>query len=448
MKIFVSIKKIILLVTVFVVALTACNKLELDPTPNEQPTPGTTPTLASLLDDANFSLLKALATKAGILASLGNTSLHFTVFAPDDNAVTASLTPILPEGVTPAMYIGSLDKATAASLLQYHIIPQEIMAASIPASFPNFEYPSLLNPAPTVSALLRLTIFPSVRTNGAWVNNIPIVGTDIAAVNGVVHKVSRILQPPSKDLWAIINADPQLTYLKAAIARADSGVAAGSRLQDALNTAVNPSAIGSNLTVFAPTDSSMKAFLTGAITQALIPIITQQLIGGGATPEQAAAQAPALAQGAAISLITNFGTQLVADPASIPDVPGFPPNLGSMVSAVLTPTLAKGIVAYHIISSQSGTFAPPGIRVFSVNLPTTPAAVKTLLNSAVSVHPGVTVQAVFANLAPGVAVVSSATVKGAANATASNILINPTVTSDVNAVNGVMHKIDQVLLPQ
>jgi len=192
----------------------------------------------------------------------------------------------------------------------------------------------------------------------------------------------------------------------------------------------------------------MKAFLTGAITQALIPIITQQLIGGGATPEQAAAQAPALAQGAAISLITNFGTQLVADPASIPDVPGFPPNLGSMVSAVLTPTLAKGVVAYHIISSQSGTFAPPGIRVFSVNLPTTPAAVKTLLNSAVSVHPGVTVQAVFANLAPGVAVVSSATVKGAANATASNLLINPTVTSDVNAVNGVMHKIDQVLLPQ
>ena len=155
---------------------------------------------------------------------------------------------------------------------------------------------------------------------------------------------------------------PSSLILKAAIARADSGVAAGARLQDALNTGVNPSAIGSNLTVFAPTDSSMKAFLTGAITQALIPIITQQLIGGGATPEQAAAQAPALAQGAATSLITNFGTQLVADPASIPDVPGFPPNLGAMVSAVLTPTLAKGIVAYHVVSSQSGSFSPPGIR--------------------------------------------------------------------------------------
>ena len=86
--------------------------------------------------------------------------------------------------------------------------------------------------------------------------------------------------------------------------------------------------------------------------------------------------------------------------------------------------------------------------MFSVNLPATATTVKTLLNSAVSVHPGVTVQAVFANLAPGVAVVSSATVKGAANATASNVIVNPSVTSDVNAVNGVMHKIDQVLLPQ
>ena len=95
MKIFVSIKKLLLLVMVFALTLTACNKLELDPTPNERPTTGTTPTLASLLDDTNFSLLKALATKAGMLASLGNTALHFTVFAPDDNAITASLTPIL-----------------------------------------------------------------------------------------------------------------------------------------------------------------------------------------------------------------------------------------------------------------------------------------------------------------------------------------------------------------
>ena len=49
MKILDQIKKACLLLAVFAVSLTACNKLELDPTPNEPPTQGTTPTLATLL---------------------------------------------------------------------------------------------------------------------------------------------------------------------------------------------------------------------------------------------------------------------------------------------------------------------------------------------------------------------------------------------------------------
>jgi len=46
--------------------------------------------------------------------------------------------------------------------------------------------------------------------------------------------------------------------------------------------------------------------------------------------------------------------------------------------------------------------------------------------------------------------VGAATVKGLANASASNVIINPLPagSSDQHYVNGVMHKIDQVLLPQ
>ncbi len=49
-----------------------------------------------------------------------------------------------------------------------------------------------------------------------------------------------------------------MTYLKAAIQRADSGyaVTSPSSLEGALRN------IGANLTVFAPKDSSMRAFLT------------------------------------------------------------------------------------------------------------------------------------------------------------------------------------------
>jgi len=51
--------------------------------------------------------------------------------------------------------------------------------------------------------------------------------------------------------------------------------------------------------------------------------------------------------------------------------------------------------------------------------------------------------------------VTAATVKGAANATASNVIINalpflpdPAGTSDQHFINGTLHKINQVLLPQ
>lgn len=403
------------------VLFSACNKLELDPVPTPPPANGTSPTLASLLDDPSFSLLKAAVNKAGLMPALANTAARFTVFAPDDAAITASLTPLLPPGVTPAMYIAGLTQAQATGLIQYHVIPQVIRSTSIGTAFPNFQYPTLLNPAPTVSALLRLTTFPSVKAGtGAWVNNVPIIATNIEAVNGVVHKVFRIVNPPSADIWATLNADADLSYLRAAIARADSGVAAGGRLQDALNTGVNASAIGSNLTVFAPTDDAMKAFITGAIVQ--------YLVGQGLDA--------ATAQGQATFLINTFGTTILSNPASIPGV-------GGALAGVITPTLAKGIVAYHVISSQSGTYAPPGLRVFSVNLPTTATSVKTLLNSAIAPHPGITVQATFVSPAPGISVVASATVKGIANATAANV-----VSPDIHAVNGVIHKINQVLLPQ
>ena len=406
--------------------LSACNKLEIDPVPLTQPAQETTPTIGTLLDNPDFSFLKAAVVRAGLAAApgtptllqqLSNPAQRFTVFAPDNNAFKAS-------GISSEVVINSLPVPQVFAIVSYHVVPQVIKAGSIRTTFPNFQYPTILNPAPSVSALLRLTTFPSVRSNGAWVNNIPIIAVDIPAVNGVIHKVAAVVAPPSTDLWTRISTDAELTYLKAAIQRADSGVAAGGRLQDAVDLASNPSAIGSNLTIFAPNDAAFKTFLTGAITQALV---------GLGLPL-------ATAFGQATFLVSTYGTLLLTNPYAISPVLG----------ATITPTLAKGVVAYHILSSQSGSFAPPGIRVFSVNLPSTETAVKTLLNSAIAVHPGVIVKATFVSPFPGVSVVAAATVKGAANATASNILISftPPFTSDLHHINGVIHKIDQVLLPQ
>lgn len=423
MKIFNNIKKASWGLLTASLLLSACNKLILDPVPNAQATQATTPTIATLLDDPGFSFLKAAVVRAGLAAAagsptllqqLGNPAQRFTVFAPDNNAFIAS-------GIPSVAVVNGLPVAQVFAIVSYHIIPQVIRSGSIAPIFPNFQYPSILNPAPAASALLRLTTFPSVRSNGAWVNNIPIIAVDIAAVNGVVHKVATLVAPPSMDLWTRISTDADLTFLKAAINRADSGVALGSRLQSAIDLASNPASIASNLTIFAPTDNAMRAFLTRAITGALMA--------------QGLDQATAFGQ--ATFLVTTHGLLLLTNPGAIS---------GSLAVA-LNPVTVRGLLAYHIISSQSGTFAPPGIRIFSVNLPSTATAVRTLLNSAVAVHPGVMVQATFVSPFPGISVVSAATVKGAANATASNIIIGLT-SSDLHQINGVIHKIDQVLLPQ
>lgn len=419
MKIFVQIKNTCLLLAAFAVVLSACNKLELDPTPNEQPANGTTPTLATLLDDANFSLLKALATKAGLLPTLANTALRFTVFAPDDAAVTASLTPILPVGVTPAMYIGSLDQTTAKSLLQAHIVSQLIPSSSIPDTtlFPNFQYPTLFNPLASIptAALFRLTIFPSRRNTAIWVNNIPVVATDIQAVNGIIHKVALVLLPPQRLLWHRIAQDTSLTYFKAAIERGDET----GQIVGALS---NP---GANFTVMAPINDAVRPVLFGAIYQGLVL--------QGASPATANEQATVL--------------------SSTPDGFNYVPRV-----------IAAGIVLYHMFDDRSVTKSPvlfikrPG-RVFSVNLPPVEDSVYTMLNSQDTIgktYFKVKLKATFSPFG-----VTAATVQGAGNQAASNILINPfpdtaritTVQfnypgkSDQLYLNGILHKVDQVLLP-
>ncbi|MFZ1451467.1 MAG: fasciclin domain-containing protein, partial [Ferruginibacter sp.] len=191
--------------------------------------------------------------------------------------------------------------------------------------------------------------------------------------------------PPQKVLAQRVFADADMTILAAAINRADSGVAPTTSAS--LVWAL--SNFGPNLTVFAPTNQAFKN---------LISFLT-----GGAIPPNA------------------------------PDA-NFIAFLGSNN---VTTQLVKGIVVYHIL----------GNRAFTNNFPTAATSYPTLLNSAVPTHPGVRLVCTFTG-----PFVSAATVKGVANATASNIAINPTPepngTSDQFFVNGVIHKIDQVLLPQ
>lgn len=384
--------------------LVSCNKELPQAKPIEQPAP-TGSTLTALLDDPELTILKAAVAKAAPAASSGQQPLSalfsdntavYTLFAPTDAAFKVAFPGITAAAIAlPQFRPGLLD-----TLIRYHLVGgQKLTSAMIPTTFPNIQLPTALVLAPPSATLppgLRMSIFPSKRGNLLWANNIPITQADIAASNGVVHKVAVVVAPPSTFLWNRIEDDAELSYLEAAIKRADEGVAEASTLQAALK---NPAA---SLTVFAPTDAAFRTILTALITQGL------------------------MAQGMPQATAATTATALAASPSVFTN---------PSVAAVLTQDMVKGILVYHIL----------GKRAFSVNIPTAATPVPTLLNTVVAAHPGVTIQATF-----GATGVTAAQVKGTANTSASNVLIDPRPngTSDQHYINGVIHKIDQVLRPQ
>ena len=360
-------------------------------------------TIATIADD---SLYYRLIVKAGMLTAINNKATTFTMFVPNNAAMRQFLVAIgAPPGQPDAVYSGFITAfvpaTTAASIVSFNMMPQKITTASIPNTFPNWFYPTHLNPTSgaNFNPLVRLLTFPSTR-NGNWVNNIPLVSVNLAAANGVIHTAAAMPAPPQRVLAQRIFADADMTYLAAAIQRADSGVAptTSASLIWVLSN------FGPNITVFAPTNLAFQQLLTAQITLALI--------AQGVPPATAAVIAAGLAS-----------------------TPGVFTN--PLLANVLTPTTVKGLVVYHLLGS----------RAFLNNFPTTATSYPTLLNSAVPTHPGVSLTCTFTG-----PFVTAATVKGIANATASNIAINPTPepngTSDQFFVNGVIHKIDQVLRPQ
>lgn len=431
--------------------LTSCNK----DLPVAEPIVPTQPTGSTIFETirangTTYSYLDSAIVRASgfnnpsgrLDALLSDKTAVLTFFAPDNDAFQRSFQALgLPTAVSTlkGFRTGQLD-----SILRYHIVGgQKFASSSIPATFPNSLYlqSTLLLSAPSAALPpgYRMPLFPGKQGSTSFANNVPLIQTDIEVGNGIMHRASFVLLPPSQVLWQRIASDPDLTYLKAAVERADGGVGATGTLQSALSNAA------ANLTVLAPSNLAFQQLLTGQITlalipiitQQLIPVITQQLIAGGATQAEADAAAPGLAAAQAPAIAQGQAAALASTPAVFTN-----PALAS----VLTPQTVAGIVVYHLLATKTGTTFQ-GIRAFSNSIPSTETNSFTLLNGAIAAHPGVTLKATY-----GFAGVIAITAKGLGNATASNVQINPTPapggTSDQHYINGTLHKIDQVLIPQ
>ena len=139
----------------------------------------TPPKPVSIADTAartpELSTLNRLITQAGLADTLRGPG-PFTVFAPSDDAFKA----------VPAKTLADLgaDKELLRSLLSYHVVPGAMPAASIKNG----------NVKTVNGANLALSKAGGIVT----LEDAVVLNADIAATNGVVHVIDRVLFPPRR----------------------------------------------------------------------------------------------------------------------------------------------------------------------------------------------------------------------------------------------------------
>lgn len=139
----------------------------------------TTPGPASIADTAarapQLTTLNRLIAQAGLTDTLRGPG-PFTVFAPSDAAFMA----------VPAKTMAELgaDKELLRSVLTYHVVPGAMPAASVKSG----------NVKTVNGANLALAKAGDMVT----VEDAVVVQADVAASNGVVHLIDRVLLPPKR----------------------------------------------------------------------------------------------------------------------------------------------------------------------------------------------------------------------------------------------------------
>ena len=217
-------KTVVLMLGTSTVAL-ACNKDDDEPSSNT--------ITDAVVANANFSTLETTVVKADLQGTLKGPG-PFTVFAPDDAAFAAS-------GITSSV-LNSLSPAELKSILLYHTIGSKIMASEVPAG-----------PNAKVITAGGDSVFVTRNANGVFVNGIKVKTADVAADNGVIHVIEKVLTPPTGNIVETA-VSSGLDSLVKAVTRAATATGGDPTLVTALSNA--------KLTVFAPTNAAFTDLLS------------------------------------------------------------------------------------------------------------------------------------------------------------------------------------------
>ena len=243
---FLSLRRLpVLLATLLGVALASCSD---DDTPPPTPQPNIVQVAQS---NPDFSTLVAAVVKADLATTLSGTG-PFTVLAPT-NAAFAQLAAPFNSAASITAITDPAQVAALRSILLYHVLAGRKAAADFPTGA---SAQATAKPA-SATGVNDNTVYVSKGSAGVFINgSTKVVTADVAASNGIIHAIDKVLLPPTSTIAGIVTAaaagsPAQFRSLLAALQR--PAVAA------VLVAAASPS---SNITVFAPTDAAFAALLT------------------------------------------------------------------------------------------------------------------------------------------------------------------------------------------
>jgi len=204
--------------------------------------PGGNTIAGKINTDAELTQIKTGMATANLGSTLSATG-PFTLFAPVDAALNAL-----------TINFGSLDQATANSIIRYHTVSGKFLSSDVPAGAKNLKLLTINTPADSV--FVTKLASGVIYVNG---KNVDDAKKDIAADNGVIHKLNSsngILLPPTRNVYDQLSVAGYDSIKKLV----DRAALADANLVNTLKNSV--------MTFVAPTNAAFQAFFSaGSVTQ-------------------------------------------------------------------------------------------------------------------------------------------------------------------------------------
>lgn len=124
----------------------------------------------------DFNTLVAAVQAAGLVETLKGDG-PFTVFAPTDAAFAA-----LPEGTVETL-LKPENKDQLIAILTYHVVPGKVMSTDLQDDM--------------MATTVQGTDIMIDLDNGVMINDASVAAADIAASNGVIHVIDKVILPSS-----------------------------------------------------------------------------------------------------------------------------------------------------------------------------------------------------------------------------------------------------------